>query len=251
MSRSRAILFFASLVAVACVSVSPVGNAQANECSVRVLPRIEDGHAYYEVVAMQLRENQQARFSWWQVEPAKPQQQNPLAEVEQSSPIPDCPVSGDASGSAQGQLSHAYIGKNLDGRFCQVPAGQWEVRAEASGCVADAKFTVPVKIRAGGIVGLWGGPDIGLQATGTITTIDFFCARGVINQPLVPDSSGNFDLQGTYAGAKLGGALADLPARYVGRIDGKTMTLKVTVDNITQSYTLTLGQTPPPLPACR
>jgi hypothetical protein len=250
MSKSRAIVFFASLVAVVCASVNPAGNVQENECSVRVLPRIEDGHAYYEV-ATQLRENQQARFSWWRIEPAKPQQQNPLAEVEESSPIPDCPVSGNASGSTQGQLSHAHVGKNPDGSFCQVPAGQWAVRAEAGDCVADAKFTVPVKIRAGAIVGLWGGRDIGLRATSTITTIDFFCARGVINQPLLPDSNGDFDLQGTYARAKLGGALADLPARYVGRIDGKAMTLKVTVDKITQSYTLTLGQTPPPLPACR
>ena len=38
---------------------------------------------------------------------------------------------------------------------------------------------------------------------------------------------------------------------FVGKIDGQTMTLEVTVEAVTQSYTLTLGRTPPTLGGCR
>lgn len=249
MPGNRRILFSGALIAMAFAGENPVGSAQESTCSVRAFPRLDGEHAYYEIVAVQFPRNQPARLSWRRAEPAEPPLQSRPAAGGQSSSIPDCPVSGNASGSSERLIAH--LGKNPDGSVCEVSPGQWEVRVETGSCVADAKLSVPVKVRVGAIVGLWGGADIGLHATAGITTIDFFCARGVINHPLVPDSNNSFDLPGTYASTKLGQALPDLPARYVGRIDGPTMTLKVTVDNITQSYTLSQGQTPPPLRACR
>ena len=65
-------------------------------------------------------------------------------------------------------------------------------------------------------------------------TIEFDCAHGQIDGPLVTDRRGRFDLKGTYA-REHGGPVRDneqsagQPVRYSGWTDGKKMTLTVTL----------------------
>src|SRR5438094_9256597 len=44
------------------------GLAQDQECGVLVSPRVEDGHAYYEVVATGFPADAEVQFSWWRRE---------------------------------------------------------------------------------------------------------------------------------------------------------------------------------------
>ena len=93
--------------------------------------------------------------------------------------------------------------------------------------------------------GSWGGQGISLTFDGAGVSIEFDCARGRITQRLAPDGRGRFDVSGTHdeeaGGASkvisgrdedgtVGGAKsAGRAARYAGRIEGKTMTLTVTL----------------------
>src|SRR6266852_3968306 len=82
--------------------------------------------------------------------------------------------------------------------------------------------------------GAWGGPHIRLAVSDSSATIEYDCAHGQIDGPLVTDRRGRFDLKGTYA-PEHGGPVRDneksagQPVRYTGWTDGKKMTLTVTL----------------------
>ena len=64
--------------------------------------------------------------------------------------------------------------------------------------------------------------------------MEYDCAYGAIDEPLIPQRSRSFDLTGTHV-LEHGGPIRqdeepDIhPARYTGRIDGRLMTLTVTL----------------------
>ena len=81
--------------------------------------------------------------------------------------------------------------------------------------------------------GDWGGEHIGLAVTANGATIEYDCATGTIDEPLVA-SDGLFSAAGTHIPGHGGPIRQDEipdkhPARYEGRIDGETMTLDVTL----------------------
>lgn len=82
--------------------------------------------------------------------------------------------------------------------------------------------------------GTWGGQHLTVTVGESSATIEFDCAHGQIDGPLVTDRRGRFDLKGTYA-PEHGGPVRDneqsagQPARYTGWTDGKKMTLTVTL----------------------
>ena len=97
--------------------------------------------------------------------------------------------------------------------------------------------------------GDWGGPHIRVSVNDSSATIEYDCAHGQINGPLVVDRRGRFDLKGTHA-REHGGLIrvdepdASQPARYTGWTDGKRMTLSVTLTGKRETvgtYNLTLG----------
>ncbi|MGB9179784.1 MAG: hypothetical protein WCB68_11115 [Pyrinomonadaceae bacterium] len=101
------------------------------------------------------------------------------------------------------------------------------------------------RLSAGG----WGGQHVGLEVTTDGATLDFDCAHGEINQAIVLDSDGRFNVQGTYTiegpGPIRAGKNYSSSARYSGSVSGDTMTLSVapansTAENIT--FTLTRGK---------
>ena len=82
--------------------------------------------------------------------------------------------------------------------------------------------------------GAWGGQHITMQVSESSATIEYDCAHGQINGPMVTDRHGRFDLKGTHS-PEHGGPVRDneqsagQPARYTGWTDGKKMTLTVTL----------------------
>jgi hypothetical protein len=86
-----------------------------------------------------------------------------------------------------------------------------------------------------------------LDVTESGATIEYDCGHGTIDERIVPDADGRFDVRGTFEG-ETGGPAKDISAvdengnvtskgaggvgqaaRYTGRITGQTLTLTVTL----------------------
>jgi hypothetical protein len=96
--------------------------------------------------------------------------------------------------------------------------------------------------------GVWGGQHINIEVGEKSATIEYDCASGVINGPLIVDASGNFNLRGTHRIERGGPIRADddskgQPATYTGSIKGNTMTLTLKVgDADAETFTLEKGK---------
>ena len=96
--------------------------------------------------------------------------------------------------------------------------------------------------------GVWGGPHINIEVGEKSATIEYDCANGVIDGPLLVDTNGNFDLRGTHRVERGGPVRADddakgQPAIYTGSIKGNMMTLTLKVgDGDAESFTLEKGK---------
>ncbi len=98
----------------------------------------------------------------------------------------------------------------------------------------------------------WGGEHIGLTVGASGGTIEYDCAAGTIDQPIVAATNGEFIAQGTHTrghgGPARDGEIPDLhPARYSGWTDGKEMRLTVTLTDTGEKlgdFTLIRGQSP-------
>lgn len=99
--------------------------------------------------------------------------------------------------------------------------------------------------------GTWGGKRIGMEIADDRTVIEFDCAHAAINDPFVADRNGKFDLKGTYEAERPGPQRAGVPsnerpARYTGSVNGKSMTLTITLTDTNETigtFTLTHGVT--------
>jgi len=100
--------------------------------------------------------------------------------------------------------------------------------------------------------GNWGGIGIGLNVEPTAVTIEFDCATAEITRNLMIDKAGNFSTDGVYI-RRTPGALRikfppkRTPARFEGKIAGKTMTLKITLTETGEKigdFTLQRGKAP-------
>lgn len=78
--------------------------------------------------------------------------------------------------------------------------------------------------------GTWGGNNAGLMADDTSAHVHIGCTYGDIHEPMVLDLSSRFDVPGEQ---NITAHPVDLgvlhPARFSGAIDGRTMTLTVTL----------------------
>ena len=82
--------------------------------------------------------------------------------------------------------------------------------------------------------GLWGGVGIRLEVMSQGATIEYDCAHGTIDQPLVADRNGRFSLTGTHVREHGGPIRIDEPvdrhpARYDGKVRGTSMQISVTL----------------------
>jgi hypothetical protein len=92
--------------------------------------------------------------------------------------------------------------------------------------------------------GVWGGDHVRLEVGSKSANIEYDCAHGVIEGPLVVDANGRFNLRGTHTPERGGPVRSDetprrLPAAYVGSINGNKMTLTLKLAD-TEDETFTL-----------
>jgi hypothetical protein len=93
--------------------------------------------------------------------------------------------------------------------------------------------------------GEWGGLHISMNVGEKSATIEYDCAKGVIEGPLAVDDAGEFNLRGSFTPERGGPVRADETPRgqgamYSGTIKGNTMTLTLKIDGEDDSETFTL-----------
>ena len=98
--------------------------------------------------------------------------------------------------------------------------------------------------------GVWGGLHINLEVGSKSATVEYDCAHGAIEGPLVVDANGKFELRGSFTQERGGPVHADetpqsCPATYSGTIKGNTMTLTLKVSGVDETETFTLERGKP------
>ena len=107
------------------------------------------------------------------------------------------------------------------------------------------------------VVGTWGGDNAGLIVNGTDVHVHIGCTLGDAVGPIVADENGRFEVGGTYnVDAYPVNRGITHPASFTGQIVGQTMTLTVSLTDITRvlgPVTLIYGKEPTmgPCPICR
>ena len=98
--------------------------------------------------------------------------------------------------------------------------------------------------------GAWGAIGIAMEVTESGARIEYDCARGTIDQPLLLDTEGRFDVKGLHF-REHGGPVREgeesrgQPVRYTGQVTGDNMTLAITPegsDTVISSHTLVRGK---------
>ena len=82
------------------------------------------------------------------------------------------------------------------------------------------------------VVGTWGGEHVIFDVSKNGALLEFDCAHGQIDQSLILDKKGRFDIRGTFTPEHGGPVRRDeitpsSAARYSGQVKGDVMTLKV------------------------
>lgn len=96
--------------------------------------------------------------------------------------------------------------------------------------------------------GVWGGQHINLEVGEDSATIEYDCANGSIDGPLVVDGNGKFSWRGTHRMERGGPIRADekpkeYPATYTGSVNGNTMTLTLKISDLDEeTFTLKKGK---------
>ena len=100
--------------------------------------------------------------------------------------------------------------------------------------------------------GMWGGQSLSFSVGKDAVTIEFDCAEGSIPRQLKVDKKGNFKVQGTFTRHAAGPVRLDnqpKPERalYEGTVNGKIMTVKITLLKTNESageFTVEHGKQP-------
>lgn len=81
------------------------------------------------------------------------------------------------------------------------------------------------------LLGIWGGQHISMNIQSSAVTIEYDCAHGTINTPIVLDQGGNFLGAGTHVfehgPIRIDDELDPHPASFMGHVSGSDMTLEV------------------------
>ena len=100
--------------------------------------------------------------------------------------------------------------------------------------------------------GKWGGEHIGMVVSDSSATLEYDCAHGTIDEPIIPDDEGRFEVIGVHV-FEHGGPIRideipdEHPALYKGHIVGNEMTLILVLtdtDTEIDTFFLTRGVDP-------
>ena len=99
--------------------------------------------------------------------------------------------------------------------------------------------------------GEWGGEHVRVTVTEIGAMLSFDCASGTMDARPDPGESGRFDVPGTWTRGQpvfmVGQEPAPQPARYIGRIMGRTIQFTITILETEETigvYEATLGREP-------
>jgi len=112
-------------------------------------------------------------------------------------------------------------------------------------CCTAAAFAAPGKKLA---AGMWGGPQLRMEATEAGATLEFGCGSATITGPITLDQNGNFQASGTYKQGDFGPTREDGPsareANFTGSLDGDTLKLEMVLsgEDRVQKFTVTRGR---------
>jgi len=153
------------------------------------------------------------------------------------------------------------IRNNLLGVILCLPLAAWifsqgslcndsKMKTNSNNSTSQTQSSGTLKKTEGQVTGLWGGDHISMEVTEGGASIVYDCARGSINEKIVPDRSGKFAARGFHVKGhpgptRLGEDTKGEAANYVGSLDGETMTLTVTLresNEMVGSFTLTYGK---------
>ena len=86
------------------------------------------------------------------------------------------------------------------------------------------------------VSGQWGGPHIGLVLEGGLGTIEYDCASGTVDTPVIPAADGSFAATGTHrpgqgGPVRVGQIFTSVRANYAGKIEKDHMTLGVVLED--------------------
>ena len=116
--------------------------------------------------------------------------------------------------------------------------------AGLAACAAFPKAGLP-------LTGEWGGTHVGLKLGVASGVLDYDCAAGTIDGPLLPLGDGTFQVEGhhtpgTGGPERQGEEQPSFRARYWGVISGQRMTLQARVENgvLLGPFTLVKGAEP-------
>lgn len=123
-------------------------------------------------------------------------------------------------GSIESRSAHP-----ADVNFFQTNTNRKKTKAKGKTKMNQAKL-------AAAPTGSWGANGIGIVVEDGGARIEYDCADGEIRGKLMIDGQGNFTANGVHIQQSFGPTRLDnppqeQPARYTGKISGKTMTLKV------------------------
>ena len=109
----------------------------------------------------------------------------------------------------------------------------------AAACGSDVAATVrPADLP----LGTWGGDSAGLIVSDTAAHLHVACTFGDVSGRVPLDASGRFDVAGSYVLRAYPIAVGpSLPARFVGRVEGQTLTVTVSVDDTVQHQRVVRG----------
>ena len=101
------------------------------------------------------------------------------------------------------------------------------------------------------LTGEWGGRHVGLKLGGSSGVLDYDCAAGTIDGPLLPRADGTFEVHGRHTPGtggpeREGEVRPSFRTRYSGVVQGRRMTLEARVENgvLLGPFTLVKGAEP-------
>ena len=102
--------------------------------------------------------------------------------------------------------------------------------------------------------GEWGGPHVGLVLNGGLGALQYDCASGTIDSPIIPGPGGRFEVTGTHRPGQdgpVGQIFVSHRAQYTGTVNKDEMTFTAMVDDgtVIGPYVLKRGE-PPQLTRC-
>ena len=110
---------------------------------------------------------------------------------------------------------------------------RWRLPLIAATALAGCASLPPAGVP---LTGEWGGRHVGLRLDEASGRLDYDCAAGTIDGPLVPRRDGSFEALGSHTPGtggpeRVGEVRPSYRARYRGTVRGTRMTLQARVEN--------------------